>query len=193
MITLPLRLSALLVSLALAFSACAGRDEYASSGGVPLQPTTVAGLALSETGVGLVDQSTSYSASAISSALRGARVEMVEATNDGRVVSQLAAFGPSGLQMVRFLGSGGRVNAAQVVAEDVPGPGGVRVGMTYAQTRGNSMRCSEGTGSWTRMAVCTRDGSAITYVYSVPLWQGGEMPRGNDLNGAILNRMIWEP
>lgn len=175
-------------------SACAGGiGENGPSTTASIQPTTVPGLALSETGVGLVDQSTAYSAGALSAALGGARVETVNATDDGRVVSQLAAFGPSGLQMARFRGAGGRVTQIQIVSEDVPGPRGARVGMSYRATGGNAMRCEEGSGSWTQMAVCRRDGSAITYVYSVPLWREGRMPRGNELNEAILNRMIWEP
>lgn len=179
--------------LALLVAACAGREEYATSSSVPIQPTAVPGIALSETGLGLVDQSTGFSESAISQALHGARVETVSATYEGRVIAQLAAFGPSGLQFARFQGSGGRVSGIQVVSEEVPGPGGARVGMTYRQTGGNSMDCDEGTGSWEQMAVCSRPGSAITYVYSVPLWREGRMPRGNELNNAILNRMIWEP
>lgn len=181
------------LALCLSLIGCAGGGEYASSSAVPVQPTTVPGLALSETGVGLVDQSTSFSASQIMQALGGARVERVNATYNGRVTSQLAAFGPSGLQMARFQGAGGLVNAIQIVSEDVPGPRGARVGMTYRQTGGNAMRCQEGSNTWAGMAVCQRDGSVITYVYSVPLWQGGSMPQGNDLNDAILNRMIWEP
>lgn len=172
-------------------TACSGRDELAAV--IPVQPTTVPGLELSETGVGLVDQSTRFSTSALSQALAGARVETVNATYNGTVTAQLAAFGPSGLQMARFQGSGGRVSAIQIVSEDVPGPGGARVGMTYRQTGGNAMRCEEGRSTWEGMAVCRHDGSAITYVYSVPLWQGGAMPSGNDLNDAVLNRMIWEP
>lgn len=179
------------VVLCLILAACAGRDEYAQP--VDVQPTTVPGLALSETGVGLVDQSTRFSSGAISEALGGARVETVNATYNGRVIAQLAAFGPSGLQMARFQGSSGRITGAQIVSEDVPGPGGARVGMTYRQTGGNSMACDEGTGSWEQMAVCQRAGSAITYVYSVPLWREGRMPRGSELNDAVLNRMIWEP
>jgi hypothetical protein len=186
----PFRIAVLFAS-ALLLAACAGRDEYAAP--VAVQPTTVPGLALSETGVGLVDQSTRFSSSAISEALGGARVETVNATYQGRVIAQLAAFGPSGLQMARFQGSGGRITGAQIVSEDVPGPGGARVGMSYRQTGGNSMQCDEGTGSWEQMAVCRRAGSAITYVYSVPLWREGRMPRGNELNDAVLNRMIWEP
>lgn len=182
---------AVLFTTALVMAACAGRDEYAAP--VAVQPTTVPGLALSETGVGLVDQSTRFSSGAISEALGGARVETVNATYEGRVIAQLAAFGPSGLQMARFQGSGGRITGAQIVSEDVPGPSGARVGMTYRQTGGNSMQCDEGTGSWEQMAVCKRSGSSITYVYSVPLWREGRMPRGNELNDAVLNRMIWEP
>lgn len=178
-------------ALCLTLAACAGRDEYTQS--VDVQPTTIPGLALSETGVGLVDQSTRFSSGAISEALGGARVETVNATYNGRVIAQLAAFGPSGLQMARFQGASGRITGAQIVSEDVPGPGGARVGMTYRRTGGNSMQCDEGTGSWEQMAVCHRAGSAITYVYSVPLWREGRMPTGNDLNEAVLNRMIWEP
>lgn len=174
-------------------AACSGSNE------APLQSLTSgpnevpAGLALSETGVGLVDQSTPFSDQAISQALGGARVERVNATDDGQVVSQLAAFGASGLQVARFRGAGGRVGQAQIVSGDVPGPGGARVGMSYRETNGNSMQCQEGSGSWTQMAVCRRPGSAITYVYSVPQWTEGRMPRGNELSRAILNRMIWEP
>ncbi|MBV6658158.1 MAG: DUF1131 family protein [Devosiaceae bacterium] len=186
------RVAALALLLA-GLSACSGIGENDRITTASVQPTTVPGLTLSETGVGLVDQSTSFSARAISEALSGARVETVNATDDGRVVSQLAAFGPSGLQMARFRGAGGRVTSIQVVSEDVPGPGGARVGMSYRQTGGNAMECEEGSGSWTQMAVCQRLGSAITYVYSVPLWTEGRMPRGNELNDAILNRMIWEP
>ena len=175
----------------LVLAACSGREEFAAA--VPVQPTTVPGLELSETGVGLVDQSTPFSTSAISQALGGARVDTVNATYNGTVTAQLAAFGPSGLQMARFQGGGGRISAIQIVSEDVPGPGGARVGMTYRQTGGNAMQCQEGQSTWEGMAVCGRNGSAITYVYSVPLWQGGAMPTGNDLNEAVLNRMIWEP
>lgn len=182
----------LVAALSVLVAACAGRDEYATSS-VPIQPTAIPGVALSETGVGLVDQSTRFSTGAISAALSGARVETVNATYEGQVIAQLAAFGPSGLQFARFQGSDGRISAVQIVSEEVPGPGGARVGMTYRQTGGNAMACEEGSGSWTQMAVCQRTGSAITYVYSVPLWRGGAMPRGNDLNDAVLNRMIWEP
>jgi hypothetical protein len=98
---------AVLIACTVLLAACSGRDEYATP--VNVQPTTVPGLALSETGVGLVDQSTRFSSSAISEALGGARVETVNATYEGRVIAQLAAFGPSGLQMARFQGSGGRV------------------------------------------------------------------------------------
>ena len=196
------RLSFLLpVLLALFLAACGGSrdigdrfgERFSSDPDVAVRPTTVPGLALSETGVGLVDQSTRFSTGAISEALGGARVETVNATDDGRVVAQLAAFGPSGLQMARFRGSHGLVTSVQIVSEDVPGPGGARVGMSYAQTGGNAMRCEEGRATWEGMAVCRREASSITYVYSVPLWQGGAMPRGNDLNDAVLNRMIWEP
>ncbi|MEM6710683.1 MAG: DUF1131 family protein [Pseudomonadota bacterium] len=187
------RLSLPLALFALALSACAVSEEFITDPAIPVRPTTVPGLALSETGVGLVDNATGFSASAISKALNGARVEQVNATDDGRVVRQLAAFGPSGLQMARFRGSNGLVTSVQIVSEDVPSPDGVRVGMTYRSTNCNAMQCNEGAGSWTGMAVCRRLGSTITYVYSVPLWQGGAMPRGNELNDAILNRMIWEP
>ncbi|MFK7792915.1 MAG: DUF1131 family protein [Devosiaceae bacterium] len=172
-------------------TACAGREEYAAPVGV--QPTAIPGIALSETGLGLVDQSTRFSSSAISDALNGARVETVNATFEGRVIAQLAAFGPSGLQFARFQGSGGRVTGIQVVSEEVQGPRGARVGQTYRQAGGNAMSCQEGTGSWSQMAVCRRSGSAIRYLFSVPLWREGRMPRGNELNNAILNRMIWEP
>ncbi len=182
----------LVVVLSAMVAACSGRDEYATSS-VPIQPTAIPGIALSETGVGLVDQSTRFGSGAISAALNGARVETVNATYEGQVIAQLAAFGPSGLQFARFQGADGRISAIQIVSEEVPGPGGARVGMTYRQTGGNAMTCEEGSGSWTQMAVCRRPGSAITYVYSVPLWRGGAMPRGNDLNDAVLNRMIWEP
>lgn len=183
-----------LLGLVLLLAGCAGGiGEGAPATTQSIRPTTVPGLALGEEGIGLVDRSTPFSASALSTALGGARVETVEATDDGRVVAQLAAFGPSGLQMARFRGEGGRVASIQVVSEDVPGPGGVRVGMTYRQSGGASMRCAEGTGAWEQMAVCRRDGSAITHVYSVPLWREGRMPRGAELEAAILNRMIWEP
>lgn len=180
-----------LVFASLVLAGCMGSGG--SSPAPTLRPTTVPGLALTETGVGLVDQSTPYSAQAISQALDGARVEQVNATDDGRVVGQLAAFGPSGLQMARFRGEQGNVAQVQIISEDVPGPGGARVGMSYRETGGNSMQCEAGSGSWTQMAVCRREGSAITYVYSVPLWTEGRMPQGNELNRAILNRMIWEP
>ncbi|MEM1287619.1 MAG: DUF1131 family protein [Pseudomonadota bacterium] len=176
----------------LVLAACGGSEAPVSSlvGSTNEAPS---GLALSETGLGLVDQSTAYSSGSISQALGGVRVEPVNATDNGRVVSQLAAFGSSGLQLARFRGEGGRVAQAQIISGDVPGPGGARVGMSYRETNGNSMNCEEGSGSWTQMAVCSRAGSAITYVYSVPLWTEGRMPRGNELSRAILNRMIWEP
>ncbi len=184
------RLAALaLASLLLA--ACSGLNDFGPA--VDIQPTAIPGIALSESGLGLVDQSTAYSSGAISAALNGTRVETVNATFEGRVISQLAAFGPSGLQFARFQGGGGRVSGIQVVSEEVAGPNGARVGMTYRQTNGNGMICEEGSGSWTQMAVCQRPGSAITFLYSVPLWREGRMPQGRELNDAVLNRMIWEP
>lgn len=178
------------LAAAMLLAACGGDDFEAPIG---VKPTAIPGIALSETGLGLVDQSTAFSTGTITAALNGARVERVNATSNGRVISQLAAFGPSGLQFARFQGSGGVVSGIQVVSEEVQGPGGARVGMSYRETGGNSMRCEEGSGTWSQMAVCSRSGSSITYVYSVPLWREGRMPRGNELNRAILNRMIWEP
>jgi hypothetical protein len=185
-----LRLALLLGALSLVAACGVGGDFEAP---VPVQATAIPGIALSETGLGLVDQSTAFSSNAISVALNGTRVERVNATSDGRVISQLAAFGPSGLQFARFEGSSGRVSSIQVVSEEVQGPSGVRVGMSYRQAGGNSMNCEEGSGSWRQMAVCRRSGSAVTLLFSVPLWREGRMPRGNELNDAILNRMIWEP
>ena len=179
-------------------AACGGNtlgDVGAGAGpAVPLQASTIPGLALSESGIGLVTRDTSYSTSAIRDALGGVRVETVNATNDdGRVVSQIAAFAPSGLQMVRFERGSNGIGAIHVVSDEVPGPRGARVGQTFRQTGGRSMECREGQRTWSGMAVCRLSGSSILFVYSVPLWTGGSMPRGADLDGALLNRMVWEP
>ena len=173
----------------LMLGACASAvDDLA----VPIAPS-VSGIQLTETGIGLVDQSTRYNSREITAALDGARVETVQATSNGRITSLLAAFAPSGLQMLRFENSGGRVGAIHVVSEDVPGPRGERIGQTYAQAGGSGMRCQPGTDTWVGMAVCRRDGSAITYVFAVPLRSSIAPLRGSELRQSNLTRMVWRP
>ena len=158
-----------------------------------LPPSTYPGVSLGEDGVAGINSTTRYSESAIKAQLPEARVATVQATVDGRVTNVLAAFAPSGLQMLRFENSKGRVGSIHVVSEDVPGPNGVRVGMGYQASGGNRMSCKPGNRTWVGMALCKRRGSNITHIYALAGRTSTAALRGEDLRNSRLTRMVWEP
>ena len=151
-------------------------------------------MRITDAGVGPVDGSITYSQKALKAALPGFEIKTVQATVNGKVGWVLAAFG-DGLQVMRFVADDKRRRVAevQVLSDAIPGPDGARIGMSFRQTRGGAMKCVPGKAEWTGMAVCSRAGGRLRYVYTIPHYEGpvGTLPDRSELTRAVLTRIVW--
>ncbi|HQF31673.1 MAG TPA: DUF1131 family protein [Hyphomicrobiales bacterium] len=151
-------------------------------------------MAMSEAGVGPINGATPYSDKAIAGALDGFEVRPVQATVNGEVKWILAGF-YDGFQTLRFVPDGGRRQVAevQVVSDLIRGPGGERVGMSFAESGGRRLDCKPGHDEWSGMAVCSDAARRMRYVYAVEAYRGpdGVLPDAATLAEARLVRMVW--
>ena len=183
----------LAVFACLALAACG--DEAAAPGvgtsAVAAGPT--ADLTLGEDGVGPITSATPFDTAAVRAALpagfsteqRSVETEtglvpVVWALRDGQLVLELYA-DPSGTRV-------GRVDAPN---EAVAGPGGARVGQTFADVGGADMACEAGTNELGGRAVC-RGGDGVLYVFASQQTLGPDLPPAEALADALLERLVWE-
>ena len=151
-------------------------------------------MAMSEAGVGPINGTTPYSDKAIAGALDGFDVRPVQATVNGEVKWILAGF-HDGFQTLRFVPDASRRQVAevQVISDLIRGPGGERVGMTFAESGGRRLDCKPGHDEWSGMAVCSDAARRMRYVYAVEAYRGpdGVLPDAATLAEARLVRMVW--
>jgi len=80
-----------------------------------------------------------------------------------------------------------------VVSDLIRGPGGERVGMSFAESGGRRLDCKPGHDEWSGMAVCSDAARRMRYVYAVEAYRGpdGVLPDAATLAEARLVRMVW--
>ncbi|MEM6665522.1 MAG: DUF1131 family protein [Pseudomonadota bacterium] len=178
---------------ALSVAACAGGGDVDLSGSPYASGTAV--LQLTSDSAGPITASTPYSKSSLESLFPGFRFDTVQTMSEGKVRWLMSGFDQDGLQAIQIeAASGGRsISRVHVVGPAASGPRGERIGMTYRETGGGRMSCEAGRGDWTGMAICSRSGTPIEFVYAPEqfIGQSGQLPRGEELSGARLVRMIW--
>lgn len=177
----------------LILSACASGYDSGPSSSLASGRAT---YALSETEAGPINSETPYSIATLQGLFPGYRFDTVRTMTDGTVRSLLAGFDPDGFQafQVEARPSRRQIESVQVVGAAFAGPRGERIGMTYAEAAGRGMACKAGSGQWTGLAICSRSNSRVSYVFAPEQFSGasGTVPRGDELKGAHLVRMIWD-
>lgn len=145
---------------------------------------------------GPVTAETAYSASSLGALMPQFQIKPIETANENNTTSALAAFS-NGLQVMQFLrGSNGRVGEVFGVSENIVGPNGERLGMTFRQARVSHGSCRMGGELWTDMAICPAPGTRNVFlVFAVPQYRGplDKLPPPAELDGAELQRIVWRP
>ncbi|MFN3595830.1 MAG: DUF1131 family protein [Rubricoccaceae bacterium] len=182
------RLAASLLAAALGAAACAD----APAGEAPSEATGVAALTVSDDGVGPLGARTRFDTAAVRAALPpGFSVDVRSAPLAG--ASPIAAFADGLLALDAYPdASGNRLARIDVLSEQARGPGGVRVGQSFAETGGAALSCAPGEGDLAGRAVCTPEGHArVRLVYAYGAAEPGVLPPLEALGGAILERIVW--
>jgi hypothetical protein len=178
----------------LALAAC-GDETAAPSAGAPADSLTsgpAADLTLGEDGVGEITSATPFDTAAVRAALPGGfsterrsvetetgLVPVVWALRDGQLVLELYADA-----------SGTRVGRVDAPNEAVAGPGGARVGQTFADVGGADMACEAGADELGGRAVC-RGADGVLYVFASQQTLGPDLPPAEALADALLERLVW--
>ncbi|WP_051227979.1 DUF1131 family protein [Pleomorphomonas oryzae] len=187
-----LRLSGVLMSAALAGCSLLSSD----SDFTPPPPRAASTLHITTAGVPGLPPDTAFSKKAIESLEPGYVVSPVTmATEQSESVAALALF-RDGLQVLQVLpGQGGRIGAVHGVSENLSGPNGERIGMTFRETHMDRASCREGQGNWLAMPICTARGAPnVTFVFAIPGYiSAGGLPDDATLASATLQRIIWVP
>lgn len=188
--------SALLL-LALTLAACRGDTAAPGAGATradSLATTPTTDLTLGEAGVGQISSETPFDTAAVRAALpsgfttelRGAEIEahvvpVVWALRDGQLVFEVYADA-----------SGARVGRVDAPSEAVVGPGGARVGQTFADVGGAGMDCEPGAEELSGRAVCRGDADGVLYVFASQQTLGPDLPASDALAEALLERLVWQ-
>ncbi|HEX8385663.1 MAG TPA: DUF1131 family protein [Rubricoccaceae bacterium] len=189
-----MRPAPLLSAAVLTLAACGGdpaAPDPSATGGTRVEGS--ADLVVGEAGVGPLGAETPFDTAAVRAALasgfttelrsvetaRGL-VPVVWALRDGQLVLELYA-DPSGARV-------GRVDAPN---EAVSGPGGARVGQTFADVGGADMDCEAGTDELSGRAVCRGDDRGVLYVFASQQTLGPDLPPAEALTDALLERLVW--
>lgn len=179
----------------LAVAGCAAPSSTtAPPGGAPVA-FQEALFTLSEDAAGPITPGMAYSQSSFKSAFPGLTFQTVRTMTEGDVKWFLAGF-DDGFQVFQVEPDSGKrkVSKVHVVGPRAAGPNGERIGMTYAETNGRSMKCRPGKDEWTGMAMCSPSRSRITYIYSPELYTGasGRLPPASELREARIVRIVWD-
>ena len=187
-----LRIWSLLIILgSFALSACVPDSDLS---GFEQPPQTF--LSVSTDGVGGITSATSYSSSAITTALPGYTVEGITTAEETGTQRALGVF-REGVQVLQvFKGSGQSIRAIHGVTLHMVGPNNERIGMTFAQSGLSTSDCRVGRSLWRGMAICSSRGAEnVKLVFAVSQYQGpyDRLPAPDQLREAELQRIVWTP
>ena len=182
-----MRLSpALLVGLASFVGLAACATDPAPSPDAPAA-TASGGLVLGPDGLGRLGAETPFDTAAVRAALPAGFAVEVHAveTEAGRVPAIWAL--RDGLLVLEVFG-GETVSRIDAASDPVAGPGGARVGQSFADAGGDGMDCAPGAGAFAGRAVCEDGG--VRYVFA-HAHAGDGLPDRDALAEALLERIVW--
>ena len=187
-----MRLRHLLVAALLsAAGACQEAVPTSITSAIPIAHTITAESA------GPITRDTAYSSAAIQRLFPGRRLEVIRTADELGVTNAITVF-EDGLQAFQVIpASDGRsIRAVHGSGLAVAGPGGERLGTTFAGNRVSRDTCTVGAGPWAGMAVCPSSGAPnVRLVFDNGGWNGPatELPPQGVLSGASLQRIVWTP
>jgi hypothetical protein len=146
---------------------------------------------------GPIDGGTQYSPAAIRQLFPDGDLETVRTADEDGVIHAITVF-EDGLQVFQILpdDAGGVIRSVHGSGLAIAGPGGERVGTTFAESRINREACTVGSGAWAGMAVCPHPRAPnVRLVFDNGGWDGpnGELAPQRFLANGRLHRIVWEP
>lgn len=182
----------LTILLTLPLAACQSSEDIASvTSAVPVAHTITADAA------GPISPQTPYSSAALGKLFPEGRLETITVADESGVVAALTVF-EGGLQVFQVLpaSDGSTIRTVHGSGLAVAGPGGERLGDSFAQTGVSRSDCTVGTGAWAGMAICaSRQAPNVRFVFDNGGWDGSgsELPPQNFLAKGKLQRIVWVP
>lgn len=178
----------LLVSFLVAGCSSAIESEF---GGTSATAQSADMLPITVAGVPGLDPGLPYSEASIEAALPGFDASAITMATETDTRSALALF-REGLQVVQVLPAvDGTIGSVHGVSTQIRGPGGERIGMTFAETRVDPATCRIGSGNWFGMPICTsRVAPNVSLVFATT---GFTASPTDAMASATLERIIWTP
>lgn len=178
----------LLALLALAGCSSGIESEFA---GASVTTQSVDVLSITSQGVAGLDPGLAFSESAVETALPGFDASTVTMATETDTQAALALF-RDGLQVIQVLPAvNGTIGSVHGVSNQIRGPGGERIGMTFAETRVDPSMCRIGGGNWFGMPICTsRAAPNVSLVFATT---GFSASPNEAMARATLERIIWTP
>lgn len=145
---------------------------------------------------GPIDATTGYSRSALKALFPEHRIDVISTADEHGVVNALTVF-QDGLQTLMVLptSNGREIRAVHGAGLAVAGPGGERLGMSFAELGIDRRDCRVGSGPWAGMAICqSRYAPNVSLVFDNGGWdQPGELAPLASLREGRLQRIVWTP